>query len=169
MPKIPDQLAFGLFVKMMSSILVDNFNYCECCGLETIRQLRITKGRTLSNLFPKNKTAPAASQNLFDDFQVDNEQLTLIEDSLMTDDVSSDKEKKQLISVSRDFISLEEEEKKTYQMAGRPPKKRKYSSRFSTEHQPPRTNYVYLALSNNTIQVSVHSVGSIIYECVHFT
>lgn len=51
-------------------------------------------------------------------------------------------------------------------MAGRPPKKRKYSSRFSTEHQPPRTNYVYLALSSNTIQVSVHSVGAMIYECV---
>ncbi|KAK9892411.1 hypothetical protein WA026_019862 [Henosepilachna vigintioctopunctata] len=91
------------------NIILDNFNYCECCGLETIRQLRIIKARTLSNLFPKNQTAPAASQNLFDDFQVDNKQLTLIEDSLMTDDVSSDIEKKQLLSVSSDFISLEEE------------------------------------------------------------
>ncbi|KAK9877100.1 hypothetical protein WA026_016845 [Henosepilachna vigintioctopunctata] len=114
---------------MVSGILVDNFNYCECCGLETIRQLRITKARTLSNLFPKNQTAPAASQNSFDDFQVENEQLTLIEDSLITDDVSSDNEKKQLLSVSSDFFSLEKSRKKTYQMASRPPKKPKYSSR----------------------------------------
>ncbi|KAK9871163.1 hypothetical protein WA026_011445 [Henosepilachna vigintioctopunctata] len=124
-------------------ILQDNFHYCECCGLETIRQLRITKTRTLPNLFPKNQTAPAAFQSLFDDFQVENEQLTLIEDSLMTDDVSSDNEKKQLLSASSDFISLDEEEKKNISNGGRPPKIRKYSSRFSTEHQPPRlTMYI---------------------------
>ncbi|KAK9873921.1 hypothetical protein WA026_002275 [Henosepilachna vigintioctopunctata] len=89
------------------NIILDNFNCCECCGLETIGQLRITKARALSNLFPKNQTARAASQNLFDDFRVDNEhQLTLIKDSLMTDDVSLDNEKKQLLSVSSDFFSL---------------------------------------------------------------
>ena len=65
-------------------IFADNFNYCECCGLETIRQLRITKARALSNEFQKNQTALAASlkspaastiqpdksQDLFYDFQV---------------------------------------------------------------------------------------------------
>ncbi|KAK9875957.1 hypothetical protein WA026_011059 [Henosepilachna vigintioctopunctata] len=101
MHKIPDLLAFGKHCHncgkwMQRSALRkdDNFNYCECCRLEAIRQLRITKARTLSNLFPKTQTAPDASQNLFDGFQVDNEQLTLIKDSLMTDDVSSDNEKK---------------------------------------------------------------------------
>ncbi|XP_061723169.1 uncharacterized protein LOC133529469 [Cydia pomonella] len=104
------------------NIILDNFNYCECCGLETIRQLRITKARALSNLFPKNQTAPVSSastiqpdksQDLFEDFRVDNEELTLIEESLVTDDVSSDNEKKQesMLSVSSYFISLEEEEK----------------------------------------------------------
>ncbi|GBP90826.1 hypothetical protein EVAR_66009_1 [Eumeta japonica] len=97
---------------------------------------KYTKARTLSNLFPKNQTAPARShkslaasttiqpdksQDLFDDFQVDNEELTLIEDSLMTGDVSSDNEKKQLLSVSSDFISLEEEEKEIISNGGQTP------------------------------------------------
>lgn len=51
-------------------------------------------------------------------------------------------------------------------MTSRPQKKRKYSNKFSTKHQPPRTNYIYLAFSNNTIEVLVYSVGSMIYECV---
>ncbi|RVE43605.1 hypothetical protein evm_011755 [Chilo suppressalis] len=83
-------------------IILDNFNYWECCGPETIMELRITKA--FSNLFqfPKNQTAPVASvkllaastiqpdksQGLFDDFRVDNEELTLIEESLVTGDVS---------------------------------------------------------------------------------
>ncbi|KAK9892577.1 hypothetical protein WA026_020958 [Henosepilachna vigintioctopunctata] len=100
------------------SIILDKFNYCECCGRDSIRQLRITKARTLSTFFPKNHTASAASQNLFDDFQVDNQLSTPIEDSLMTDDVSSDNEKKQLLSVSSDFISLEEEEKENISNGG---------------------------------------------------
>ncbi|XP_063834965.1 uncharacterized protein LOC135084150 [Ostrinia nubilalis] len=123
------------------NIILDNFNYCECCGLERIRQLRINKARALSNLFPKKqKAASAASQDLFDDFQVDNEELTLIEDSLMIDDASSDNKKKQqlsvssddassnnkekqLLSVSSDFISLEEEEKENISNGGQTPKK----------------------------------------------
>ncbi|XP_060808334.1 uncharacterized protein LOC106135877 [Amyelois transitella] len=105
------------------NIILDNFNYCECCGLETIRQLRRTKARALSNLFPKqtNTIQPGIckSQDLFDDFQVDNEELTLIEQSL-TDDVSSDNEKKQesMLSASSDFISLEEEEKENISNGG---------------------------------------------------
>lgn len=50
-------------------------------------------------------------------------------------------------------------------MAGRPPKRRKYSSRFSSFHQPHRNNIIYSALSDNTLQVPVHSVGSMVYEC----
>ncbi|XP_028174075.1 uncharacterized protein LOC114362753 [Ostrinia furnacalis] len=105
------------------------------------QQLRINKARALSNLFPKKqKAASAASQDLFDDFQVDNEELTLIEDSLMIDDASSDNKKKQqlsvssddassnnkekqLLSVSSDFISLEEEEKENISNGGQTPKK----------------------------------------------
>ncbi|XP_028168681.1 uncharacterized protein LOC114358820 [Ostrinia furnacalis] len=123
------------------NIILDNFNYCECCGLETIRQLRINKARALSNLFhKKQKAASAASQDFFDDFQVDNEELTLIEDSLMIDDASSDNKKKQLLSVSSDdassdnkekqllsvssdFISLEEEEKENISNGGQTPEK----------------------------------------------
>ncbi|GBP91765.1 hypothetical protein EVAR_33155_1 [Eumeta japonica] len=116
----------------------DNFNYCECCGLETIRQLRINKARALSNLFrKKQKAASVASQDLFDDFQVHNEELMLIEDSLMIDDASSDNKKKQLLSVSSDdassdkekqllsvssdFISLEEQEKENILNGGQTP------------------------------------------------
>ncbi|XP_074114282.1 uncharacterized protein LOC141537288 [Cotesia typhae] len=140
------------------NIILDNFNYCECCGLEAIRQLRITKARTLLNLFPKNLTAPVASvkslaastiqpltapvasvkslaastiqpdnsQDLFDDdFWVDNEELTIVEKSLVTDDVSSDNEKKQksMLSVCSDFISLEEEEKENISNGGQTPEK----------------------------------------------
>lgn len=50
-------------------------------------------------------------------------------------------------------------------MAGRPPTKRKYANRFSADYQPSRPNFMYLALSNDTIQVSVHSVGPMSYEC----
>ncbi|XP_073954360.1 uncharacterized protein [Choristoneura fumiferana] len=107
------------------NIVLDNFNYCKCCGLETIRQLRRTKARALSNLFPKqtNTIQPNKSQDLFDDFEVDNEELTLIEESLVTDDVSLDNEKKQesMLSVSSDFISLEEEEKENISNGGQNP------------------------------------------------
>lgn len=50
----------SLWLLMVWYILADNFNYCECCGLETNRQLRITKARALSSLFPKKQTAPDA-------------------------------------------------------------------------------------------------------------
>ncbi|CAG9569069.1 unnamed protein product [Danaus chrysippus] len=145
MPKIPNLLAFGKHChncgKWMERRALrkdDNFNYCECCGLERIRQLRITKARTLSNLFPKNQTAPVASvkslaastiqpdnsQDLFDDdFWVNKEELTIFEKSLVTDDVSSDNEKKQksMLSVCSDLISLEEEEKENISNGGQTP------------------------------------------------
>ncbi|GBP55934.1 ATP-dependent DNA helicase PIF1 [Eumeta japonica] len=126
----------------------DNFNYCECCGLETIRQLRINKARALSILFrKKQKAASAASQDLFDDFQVHNEELMLIEDSLMIDDASSDNKKKQLLSVSSDdassdnkgkqllsvssdFISLEEQEKENILNGGQTPEETIESQRL---------------------------------------
>ncbi|CAG9575006.1 unnamed protein product [Danaus chrysippus] len=46
-------------------------------------------------------------------YSVDNEELTIVEKSLVTDDVSSDNKKKQksMLSVCSDFISLKEEEK----------------------------------------------------------
>ncbi|CAG9571806.1 unnamed protein product [Danaus chrysippus] len=120
------------------NIILDNFNYCECCGLETIRQLRITRARTLSNLFPKNQTAPVASvkslaastiqpdnsQDLFDDdFWVDNEELTIVEKSLVTDDVSSDNEKNknQCCQSAVILFLLEEEEKENVSNGGQTP------------------------------------------------
>ncbi|KAI8440685.1 hypothetical protein MSG28_009039 [Choristoneura fumiferana] len=132
MPKIPNLLAFGKhchncgeWMQRRALRKDDNFNYCKCCGLETIRQLRRTKARALSNLFPKqtNTIQPNKSQDLFDDFEVDNEELTLIEESLVTDDVSLDNEKKQesMLSVSSDFISLEEEEKENISNGGQNP------------------------------------------------
>ncbi|CAG9562240.1 unnamed protein product [Danaus chrysippus] len=56
-------------------------------------------------------------------YSVDNEELTLVEKSLVTDDVSSDNEKKQksMLSVCSDFISLEEEEKENISNGGQTP------------------------------------------------
>ncbi|KAL1487727.1 hypothetical protein ABEB36_015633 [Hypothenemus hampei] len=80
------------------NIILDNFNHCECCGLETERKIRINKAKKLQEKFKSQflKTIETSSktitdssitfensQNLFDDFQITYEELEKLEKSLV--------------------------------------------------------------------------------------